>query len=324
MTQPAAPATAATAAMKEGIDRTLSSILSPDPDVPYVIQAGDTLSDIANKTGTTVEALVEENNIKDKNRIFTGEELSIPSAKSTKTKGDIISSLIEGYEKNKDVVTGTQVADSGEIMTDATVVDPAQKILDKIAVGEGATTSGLNKQAKHGIGTTEYDMVYNYGDTLAPSKPITEMTLKEVFDFQKKLINKTKGKVPGTTKGTSAVGKYQVIKTSLFGNGTPEKPMKNSWADKLNLTADTKYTPEVQEAIGRLALKEAGYDNWLKGNKSTENLFKGISNIWASVEGSKAGQGTFTKRKDLVPFLAEEKPDEFYSLRPPIRPLGKP
>lgn len=123
MTQPAAPATAATAAMKEGIDRTLSSILSPDPDVPYVIQAGDTLSDIANKTGTTVEALVEENDIKDKNRIFTGEELSIPSAKSTKTKGDIISSLIEGYERNKDVVTGTQIADSGEIMTDATDVD---------------------------------------------------------------------------------------------------------------------------------------------------------------------------------------------------------
>ena len=122
MAQPAAPATAATAAMKEGIDRTLSSILSADPDVPYVIQAGDTLSDIANKTGTTVEALVEENDIKDKNRIFTGEELSIPSAKSTKTKGDIISSLIEGYERDKDVVTGTQVADSGEIMSDA--IDP--------------------------------------------------------------------------------------------------------------------------------------------------------------------------------------------------------
>jgi GH24 family phage-related lysozyme (muramidase) len=96
MAKPAAPATAMSAAMAEGINKTLQSVLSADPDVPYVIQAGDTLSEIAVKTGTTVEDLVKENKIEKADDIFTGNELKIPSAKSTKTKEDIVSSLTDG------------------------------------------------------------------------------------------------------------------------------------------------------------------------------------------------------------------------------------
>lgn len=187
---------------------------------------------------------------------------------------------------------------------------PAQKVLNKIAVGEGAVADKLQRQAKHGIGTTEYDMVYNYGDTLAPDKPITQMTIQEVFDYQKKLINATKGKVPGTTKGTSAVGKYQFVKTSLFGpNGTPEKPQKNYWADKLKLTPDMKFTPALQEKIARLALKETGYDNYVKGKKSQDATINRIADIWASVEGNTYGQGTGTTKAELAAILDTVQPD---------------
>lgn len=44
----------------------------------YTIQAGDTLSGIAEKYGTTVNALVKANGIKDKNLIIAGEPLIIP------------------------------------------------------------------------------------------------------------------------------------------------------------------------------------------------------------------------------------------------------
>ncbi len=108
--------------MSDAINRTLASIKDSDPDVPYVIQAGDTLSEIAVQTGTTVEDLVRENKIEDKERIYTGDELKIPSTKSTKTKEDIVSSLIQGYERKKDM-SGTQVASSDEILTDATDPD---------------------------------------------------------------------------------------------------------------------------------------------------------------------------------------------------------
>ena len=187
--------------------------------------------------------------------------------------------------------------------------DPTQQLLDRIALGEGADPMKLRRQAKHGIGTTEYDMVYNYGDTLKPNKPITEMKLSELADYQRKLINATKGTLPGTKNGTSAVGKYQVVYTSLFGkNGTPQAPGKNSWADKLNLKADTIYSPSVQESIGRLALKETGYDNWMAGKKSEKAMLQRIADIWASVEGSTAKQGTHTSLKDLEPFLLQVRP----------------
>jgi len=51
---------------------------NPDP-TSYTIKKGDTLSELAQKFGTTVDALMEANPyIEDKNRIFTGNKLNIP------------------------------------------------------------------------------------------------------------------------------------------------------------------------------------------------------------------------------------------------------
>ena len=190
---------------------------------------------------------------------------------------------------------------------------PTQDLLDRIALGEGADPRKLKAQDKYGIGSTEYDMVYGYGSALAPDKPVTEMTMKELEAYQRKLIAATKGKVKGTNKGTSAVGKYQVIKTSLFGgNGTAANPQKDSWADKLGLTEDTIYTPAIQEKIGFLALKEAGYNSYIKGERSQDSFQNKIANIWASVakaDGTdKYGQGIHTVKKDLEPMLKSLAP----------------
>ena len=203
---------------------------------------------------------------------------------------------------------------------------PEQKLLDRIALGEGADPEKLKAQKALGIGSSEYDMVYAYGSMLAPNKPVTKMTLAELYKYQTDLINKTKGKIPGTTLGTSAAGKYQVLRSSLFGAGTPEKPAKDSWADKLDLKADTIYTPAVQEAIGRLALKETGYYNWKKGKKSESSMLKRVSDIWASVEGSTAGQGTHTTKKDLEPILSLVRPKTSSKLAPKtsLRPKARP
>lgn len=43
----------------------------------YIVKAGDTLSGIAKKYNTTVDALVKKNNIKDKNKIYVGQRLKI-------------------------------------------------------------------------------------------------------------------------------------------------------------------------------------------------------------------------------------------------------
>ena len=345
--------------------RALSQGIIPT-EVDYTIKKGDTLSEIAQDRGTTVQVLQQLNNIPDseKDTIFAGDTIRVPVKKLTDTQA----ALRRGLGSKVDYGEGVQVASSDpmfayyqsqvpmdqrifepeigydeipQVFADPDIEEakpiiaienslsdddlgipdtdnymgyipltPAQKVLNKIALGEGASLEKLQRQAGKGIGTTEYDMVYAYGNILSPSKPITQMTIQEVFDYQKKLIKATKGKVPGTTKGTSAVGKYQFIKTSLFGaNGTPEKPEKNRWADKLKLTPDMIFTPALQEKIGRLALKEAGYDNYLKGKKSQAATIDRIANIWASVEGNTYNQGTATTKAELASILDTVQPD---------------
>lgn len=50
----------------------------------HTVKKGDTLSAIAQKYGTTVEALVASNGIKNKNLIYTGQMLTIPTAQTSK------------------------------------------------------------------------------------------------------------------------------------------------------------------------------------------------------------------------------------------------
>jgi len=49
----------------------------------YTVKAGDTLSGIAQMYGTTVEALVSTNGIQNKNLIYVGQVLQIPTKAPT-------------------------------------------------------------------------------------------------------------------------------------------------------------------------------------------------------------------------------------------------
>jgi len=156
-------------AMKDAINRTIESVMSNSPDVPYVIQAGDTLSEIAVKTGTTVKELQKLNNIEKANEIYTGNELIIPSNKSTKTKEDIVSSLIGGMGGVSELGSsfegdGVQTASSGEIVSDVTSAEditrtPGLMVKPKIrpksievkAVQSALTKLGYNPNGVDGV-----------------------------------------------------------------------------------------------------------------------------------------------------------------------------
>ena len=78
------------AEMKKSIDKTLEGVVSVD----YTIKRGDTLSEIAQDRGTTVDVLLKMNDIKeeDKDTIFAGEKLKVPPKKA-KTYKDVVDDL---------------------------------------------------------------------------------------------------------------------------------------------------------------------------------------------------------------------------------------
>ena len=88
----------------DAITRGISQALIPT-EVEYTIKVGDTLSEIAKDRGTTVEVLMELNDIKekDKDTIFAGDKLKVPPKKA-KTYKD---------------VDDDKFASSGQIMSDA-------------------------------------------------------------------------------------------------------------------------------------------------------------------------------------------------------------
>ena len=49
-----------------------------DPRPAYTVKTGDTLSSIAARTGTSVNALMQANGIRDANRIYAGQTLRLP------------------------------------------------------------------------------------------------------------------------------------------------------------------------------------------------------------------------------------------------------
>ncbi len=56
------------------------------PLMNYQVKAGDTLSEIAKRTGATVDAIVRENNLRSAHLIFPGQQLRIPSPAPTAPK----------------------------------------------------------------------------------------------------------------------------------------------------------------------------------------------------------------------------------------------
>jgi hypothetical protein len=90
---------------------------------------------------------------------------------------------------------------------------PFQPQVEEPAPAVGVQPSNLGAP---GQGNTA-DVVYGFGEFGLPPKPLSQSTIGEVQDFQRKtLIPNTRGKVgAGPDKGTGAVGTYQLVYGTL-------------------------------------------------------------------------------------------------------------
>lgn len=160
----------------------------------------------------------------------------------------------------------------GQVMTDtgqALTMQPSNHkyapLLDEIAKGE--SKSGA-------FGTSGYDAVYG-GAKVKPSKPVSQMTIGEVKEYQKQLIK--------AGSGSSAVGRYQFIKNDdAFAKMTAQAGLKDT--DIFDATAQD-----------RLAV------HYMGGEKKVDELLKtgndaALANVvarqWASMQNA-SGRGNY-------------------------------
>ncbi|MPW25940.1 LysM peptidoglycan-binding domain-containing protein [Alkalibaculum sp. M08DMB] len=112
---------------------TPNATITPKPaqtstETIYTIKRGDTLSAIAKKYNTTVQAIASLNNIKNVNKIYTGEKIKIPGTTSKKAvlyivrNGDSLSKIAAKYNTTVDKL----VKDNN--IKDRNLIYPGQQI----------------------------------------------------------------------------------------------------------------------------------------------------------------------------------------------------
>ena len=174
-------------------------------------------------------------------------------------------------------------------------------ILDLIAKCE--TESSVSKQNAK----SSYDVVVRQAFSVyAPRKPITTMTISEVLSWQNEAIKAYKNRF-NTDQGYSAVGRYQIIRSTL--KGLAEKYWK----------ASDLFDKKTQDMLATELLRRRGLDVWAAGKMSDDKFADAISQEWASLpfntgysyySGDSHGNKSLIPREEVLDVLQKSKISE--------------
>jgi hypothetical protein len=125
-------------------------------------------------------------------------------------------------------------------------------LLDAITSGE--TNASLARKNNF---DSVYDVPLEYGKYGIPNKPLTQMTMAELYTFQKAMLKNKQNIKDHEGNPSSAAGKYQLVSNTIFGKGgTPGNPKPGSLMAQAGLSPGDKFTPENQEKMAMLLLDE--------------------------------------------------------------------
>lgn len=118
----------------------------------------------------------------------------------------------------------------------------------------------------------KYDVMF--GSTTRTYPEILNMTLEEMVPYQLAHWRKY---------GSSAAGRYQIMhfNTIDYGRKAGLDPKKD------------KFTPENQDKMGIVFLREKGLEAWLNGRLSDEKFLQGLSEVWAALPSPQKGGFSF-------------------------------
>lgn len=156
-------------------------------------------------------------------------------------------------------------------------------LLEQIARGEGTS----NETAKaHGY-SSGYDVTLGYGK-YGGKREISKMTMAELKQHQNNMLREQAAQGIGEDVRSSAAGKYQITRSTLFG-----KDGKGGLFKQLGLKDTDVYSPELQDKLGRALLRVRGLDAYKSGKMSEADFQKQLSLEWASIAKDSSGQSAY-------------------------------
>lgn len=199
--------------------------------------------------------------------------------------GKKLSPIERMRQKLEDIFTG-----GGGGTVDKTPLPPGiSGLLEQISRGEGTSDA----QAKaHGF-SSGYDVSLEYGRLGGGTdKPLSQMTLGEVKEYQQRMLNDPKNR-----HNSSAIGKYQIVNKTLV-----------ALQRQLGLGDDVLFDKKTQDMMAEALLKRRGIKKYLSGEMSASRLQHNIAQEWASIAdvtgNSFYGQRVGTSGSELMAALS--------------------
>ena len=103
------------------------------------------------------------------------------------------------------------------------------------------------------------------------------MTLAEVKEYQKAMLAD-----PNNKFNSSAVGKYQIVGTTL-------KELQS----QLELKDTDKFDAATQEKMAEVLLKRRGLDKYMQGTMTAKEFQLALAKEWASIADPRTGKGYY-------------------------------
>lgn len=174
-------------------------------------------------------------------------------------------------------------------------------IYNAISGESGVETSNIAvKNAGSDLIQSVYDSTYGYS-TEGLTKPLTDMTISEVREFQRGQIKRTAAQGVADGQGTSAVGAFQFLGSTL-----DELIPKTEGVDM-----NSKFDEETQTKLLVQYLYDRGLQEVLDGKESLSTFMSRVVSSWEGLQkGERGAQTTFKLMEAIQKILDEEDEGE--------------
>lgn len=145
-----------------------------------------------------------------------------------------------------------------------------------------------------------------------PTKPLTQMTIQEVLNWQESIDR---------FQNSEASGRYQIMEDTLRGyNNDRSSGPGNPLYTRAGLSASDLFSPENQDKMAIELLRGRGLDKYLSGELSREQFANNLASEWAALpvvtgvnagrsvyEGDRAGNRALTTVQEFLSVLDQIK-----------------